>query len=99
MDGNRCGRSLWSPDGSERLLVLLAVRARPLDEEQLVLGGGLVLLVHALTPVAVHVAVVHLHRRLGVQTGTGRFCRVRKQNPATDYSSSNGQTRRQPASL
>ena len=59
-----------SPDGSERLVVLLAVRAGTLDVEELV-----VLLVHAVTAVAVGVAVVHLHRRLGVQTGTGRFCR------------------------
>lgn len=68
-----------SPDGPERLVVLLAVCAGTLDEEELVFGGGqLVLLVHAVAAVAVHIAVVHLHRRLGVQTGTGRFCRDAK---------------------
>ncbi len=65
-----------SPDGSERLVVLLAVRAGTLDEEELVVGcGELVLLVHAVAAVTVHVTVVHLHRCLGVQTGTGRLCR------------------------
>jgi len=57
---------VWvSPGGSGRLVVLLA-----LDGEQLV-----VLLVQAVAAVAAAgVAVVHLHRGIGVQTaGTGRF--------------------------
>lgn len=65
-----------SPDGSERLVVLVGVRAGTLDVEEFVLGRGqLVLLVHAVTAVAVDVTVVDLHRRLRVQAGTGWFCK------------------------
>lgn len=64
-----------SPDGSERLVILISIRAGTLDEEELFLRGGqLVLLVHAVTAVAVGVTVVHLHGRLRVQTGTGWLC-------------------------
>lgn len=60
-----------SPDGSERLVVLLALH----EVEFVFRSGRLVLLVHAVASVAADVAVIDLHRGLGVQVGTGGLCR------------------------
>lgn len=69
-------QSSASPDRSDRLVILLAVCAGT-PEEDLVFGGLLVLLVHAVTSIAVHIAV-YLHRRLWVHTRTGWLWRNRK---------------------